>query len=58
MRNTFTCGKILTENKLETGRKTIQPRLQEKFSHNWVGWEETHWADTSAPRKDLRRRGK
>ena len=36
--HTSTCGTTLTENQLETGRRSlIQPKLQERSAHNWVG---------------------
>ena len=38
IKNTSTCGTILTENQLETGRRSlIQPKLQEISPHNQAG---------------------
>ena len=40
IKNTSTCGAVLTENWLETGWKNhLQQRLYEKSNLNWVGRE-------------------
>ena len=55
IKNTSTRGKILMENYLETGRRTpIQPKLQERFPHNWVRMEKMHRVGTSTPGRDLK----
>ena len=38
IKNTSTCGTVLTENQLKASRRSlIQPKLKERFPHNWVG---------------------
>ena len=50
IKNTSTCITIPTENILETGRRTpIQPRLQERFPGNWVGWGKKSTGSRSVP---------
>ena len=59
IKHTSTCGAVLTENNLETGRKTpVQPRLVKKDLHG-VRYEEkqSNQVGTSVPRWGHRRRG-
>jgi len=38
IKNTSPCGTLFTENQLETGRRSIQPKLQDRSPRNWIVW--------------------
>ena len=53
--NESTCGTVLAEHCLETGRRSppIQPKLQDRSPRNWVVWGKKASGRTGAPGRDL-----